>query len=146
MSNIKGLKRLCAALLVFTISMAMTAQTTQPFVGRFFNRETGITLVVNAYEESVEVPGMSFLGTTYGYLSGRGIYGLWLVWKTETNDQEATLHFASDTGSDHQKVRVTMTDATHLEMQTLGTVTFKKAVGRKWVKLDNKLTFEKLKD
>ncbi len=146
MPNFSGLKRMCVALLVIMTSTAMTAQTAKPFVGRFFCREAGITLVLNAYEENVEVPGMSFLGTTYGHLSGRGIYGLWLVWKAETNDQSATLHFTSDTGSDHQKVKVTIPDATHLEMQPLGSVTFKKAVGRKWVKLDSKLTFEKLKD
>ncbi|MGN1353839.1 MAG: hypothetical protein ACI4V2_02900 [Alloprevotella sp.] len=141
-----GLKRMCGAILAFAIATAMMAQTAKPFVGRFFCREAGITLVLNAYEETVEVPGMSFVGTTFGYLSGRGIYGLWLVWQTETDDNAATLHFTSDTGGEHQKAKITMIDATHLELQTVGSVAFKKAVGRKWVKLDGKLTFEKQKD
>lgn len=146
MRLLNGTKRMCGVWLAFAIVTSLAAQTAKPFVGRFFCREAGITLVLDAYEENVEVPGMAFLGKTYGYLSGRGIYGLWMVWQAEIKDQEATLNFTSDSGSDNQKVKLTLVDATHIEMQTLGSVSFKKAVGRKWVKLDSKLIFEKLKD
>ena len=52
----------------------------QPFKGHFYCPETKVHLYLDLYEESIEVPGFSFLGKMQGYMEG-GIYGTWMLMK-----------------------------------------------------------------
>lgn len=51
--------RVFITLLLLLISHSIKAQ--QPFKGKFYSKSNHITLVLDLYESSIEVPGYSFL-------------------------------------------------------------------------------------
>ena len=60
--------RVFITLLLLLISHSIKAQ--QPFKGKFYSKSNRITLVLDLYESSIEVPGYSFLGKMNGYMKG----------------------------------------------------------------------------
>lgn len=104
--------------------------------------EEGITLRIDLYDETIDVPGMELFGPMNGYMGGKGIYGVWMVtsFKIES-DREATLRLSNDQGSETQRIRLTnLTDSTY-QAELQGGVVMKKVVEKKLVKLPSRLTF-----
>ncbi len=114
----------------------------EPWRRRMESPENGLTLVLDLYEESIEVPGMSMFGPMNGYLGGEGVYGVWMVTsKKIVSDTEATLHLSNDLGSETQSVKLTLHGDSLCTFEQTGGSTIKKAVGRKLVKIPSKLEF-----
>ncbi|MCD8266693.1 MAG: hypothetical protein LUC33_06005 [Prevotellaceae bacterium] len=127
--------------LIIALSLAfLSARAQQPWKFRMENTENEVTLCLDLYEESVDVPGMGMFGPMNGYLAGKGVYGVWMVTSCRiVSDKEALIHLSNDQGSETQPVRLTLTsDSTCLFEQTNGNV-IKKAVNRKLVKIPSKL-------
>lgn len=106
------------------------------FTGEFFNNETGFRLHLDLEEESIEIPGMSFLGATNGYLDGKTnnhVYGVWMLLKFELSDdgRKVKLRFSNDIGSDSQDVQLTLIDDDTVKYEALGTNTIRKVEGGK---------------
>ncbi len=106
------------------------------------NKSEQMTLRMNLYEESIDIPGMEFLGPMNGYLSGKGIYGIWMVTSFSIeSDRRATLRLSNDQGSETQSVRLTQqSDSTYL-MELRDGVVVKRADNRKLVKVPNAIVF-----
>ena len=104
--------------------------------------EEGINLCLDLYDESINVPGMEMFGPMNGYMSGKGIYGLWMVtsFKIES-DREATLRLSNDQGSETQRIRLTCLSDSTYQADLQGGVVMKKVEGKKLVKLPSRLTF-----
>lgn len=133
--------------LVCALSFSVHAQTSQntirPFEGHFFCRETGVNLYLNLYEETLSVPGFSFVGKVNGYMKG-GIYGTWMLVKHEIKGKTARLRFSNDIGSDSQDIEFTQTsDSTYVYHATGGNA-IRKAVGRKLVKVTGEMNFKRM--
>lgn len=131
------------------LPVRVEAQALRPLEGVFENKEAKLTLHLNAYEETVEVPGMSYLGSLHGYLEGRGVYGTWFVTSCKILEDEvpvtAELRLSNDLGADSQTLRFTAaTDSTYI-YKAIGGNAIRKAVGRKLVKIDGQYTFRRKK-
>lgn len=114
----------------------------RPFEGHFYCSETGVNLYLNLYEENIAIPNFSFLGKTHGYMNGN-IYGTWMLVKHDINKNTATLRFTNDIGSDTQVVEFIQNADSTYSYQTLHGNAIKKAIGRKLVKITNRMTFKR---
>lgn len=134
-------------LLLLTFGVApTTARTAMPtdsttYKATYYNQENRIRLVINLYEEAVDVPGFSFIGPTHGYMSGN-IYGVWIVTSCSIHHNgTATLHLSNDQGADSQTVTLTPQPPRDLLYEAVDGNEIKKVQGRKLVKIPSKLKF-----
>lgn len=120
-------------LLVFLHFVAVHAG--QPWRLSLTSPKEGINLVVDLYEESIEVPTLEDFGPMNGYMDGN-IYGVWYVtsFKLE-NDKMATIKLANDLGSEIQKIQLTQTTDSTWQMKFLGTNVVRRVAGKKLVKV-----------
>lgn len=142
------MKQLFTALLLF-LAFATTAQAQEKslFNGRYVCDETGLQIYLDLDEESIDVPGMSFLGKTNGYLDGKTnnhVYGVWMLMKFSVEGNKAKLRFTNDIGSDSQDITITRIDDTHYEYATTGGNNIRKVVGRKLVKIPATMTLRRI--
>ncbi len=131
------MKKILSCLLLCS---SLSAHADEPWKFEASNSKEEIKLVVDLYEETVDVPGMEMFGPMNGYIQGKGVYGIWMVTSVKIkNDHEATIHLSNDLGSETQTVRLTLpNDSTCVFEQTNGAV-IKKAVGRKLVKISKSI-------
>lgn len=115
----------------------------QPFKGAFYCKDANISIVLDLYEESLEAPDLSFLGKLHGYMSGRGVYGTWLVTDCKIEDKTATIRFSNDVGSDSQTIIFKQKSDSLFDYKAVGGNVIKKAVGRKLVKIEDELLFKR---
>lgn len=123
-----------------TTSCCDSTQCAEPatniFTGDFTNDETGFRLHLNLDEEAIEIPGMSFLGLTNGYLDGKTnnhVYSVWMLLKYEMNadGRKVKLRFSNDIGSDSQDVELTLIDDDTIKYEALGINSIRKVEGGK---------------
>lgn len=109
------------------------------FNGEFISDETGLRLHLDLDAETIEIPGMSFLGPTNGYLDGisnNHVYGVWMLLKFNVDGEKATLRFSNDIGSDSQDVLLSLNPDGTLSYTAMGGNNIKKVEGgRKLVKI-----------
>ena len=118
----------------------------EPFKGTFECCDFKIKLVVDLYEESINVPGMSMFGPLNGYLNGNDLYCTWYVSTVrETDDNSAIVNFSNELGSETQTVELSLKNDSTLTLRQKGGNTLKKVVGKKLQKLPSDLTFKRTK-
>ncbi len=127
-----------------TVGMLFAQEEHKPFVGRFFCPETNITFDMDLYNETLEVPNLGFLGKVNGYLSGRGVYGVWIITTCGINSNIANIRLSDDMGSDTQEVCFRLLNDSLFEYKAIGGNKVRKAVGRKLVKVPDTMIFKKL--
>jgi len=121
-----------------------TTRAAEPFRGTFVGEGIDIKLVVDLYEESVEVPGMEMFGNLNGYLKGKGLYCTWYVSTIrECTDQKAIVHFSNDLGSETQAVEMTFENDSIMNLKEIDGAVFKKVVGKKLSKLPTTFKFKR---
>lgn len=130
-----------ASMLLWTATVSLWAQ--KPFKVTLYSKEEKLNLVLDLYEETVEVPGMEMFGPMQGYLNGN-VYGTWMVTSSEVkNGKKALIRLSNDLGSETQEVELTReNDSTYCFRQLNGAV-IKRAVNRKLIKIPSKIVFLK---
>ncbi|MDE5980929.1 MAG: hypothetical protein K2F69_03175 [Bacteroidaceae bacterium] len=124
--------------------LSTTIGAAEPWKFKAENREMNLTIEADLYEESIEVPGLEMFGPLNGYVSGRGIYGVWAITGVKkVNDNEAVVHFSNDLGSETQAVRLVWENDSTLLLEQKGGTTFKRVENKKLVKLPAKIIFNK---
>lgn len=116
------------------------------FKGDFVSEETGIRLHLDLEDETVEVPGLEFLGPTHGYLDGKTnnhVYGIWTLVKFSVEGNKAKLRFTNDIGSDSQDIVLTYNDDEHIDYNTAGGNCIRRVENRKLVKTPSSATLKK---
>lgn len=138
-----AMKKILFILFILLIPPYATAQEVDalPFRGTFFCTSEGITLCLDAYRESLTIPGMSFLGKMNGYMMGRGVYGTWMVTSCKVEGRTATLRLSNDMGSDAQTVTFKAINDSTFHYEAIGNNVVRKAVGRKLVKIVPQMNF-----
>lgn len=129
-------------LFLILVLFASVAVARQPFKGKFYNQEYSSNLFIDLYEESIVVPGMEMFGPMNGYLKG-GIYGVWTITSFTLSDDDATatIRLSNDLGSETQEVSLVLLNDSTLSFEQQGSIVIKKAVNKKLVKTERKLTF-----
>lgn len=150
-------------MMLFCISLVATAQNCEQtdsvandiadatevcvFNGDFICDETGLRLHLDLDNESIDIPGMSFLGPTNGYLDGTDnnhVYGVWMLLKFSVEGNKAKLRFSNDIGSDSQDVQLTLNSNGTLQYTAIGANNIKKVEGgRKLVKIPATMTLHR---
>lgn len=112
------------------------------------NKEADIELVINLYEESILVPDMEMFGPMNGYMKGKGIYNTWVVTSCKVkSEQEATLTFSNDLGSETQKATLKLeADSCYHLREVDGSVFKRVGANRKLIKLPDELIFKEVKE
>ena len=139
MNSLRHILLLLLTLATLT-ARAQAGMADQPFKGHYFCRETGLHMVIDLYEPTLEAPGLSFLGKMHGYMQG-GIYGTWMITRFKIKDNKATLRFSNDIGSDSQDIEFCqLTDSTYSYRAVNGNA-IRRAEGRKLVKVTGEMEF-----
>lgn len=116
-------------------AVAQSENTKGPWKCKFNSKEDGIRLVIDLYEESVDVPGMDMFGPMNGYLGGN-IYGVWMLTSFDVkDDKHVSLRLSNDLGSETQECLLTQVNDTLYNLQLKGGVSVKKVVNKKLVKI-----------
>jgi hypothetical protein len=115
---------------------------------KLLNKEANIELVINLYDATIMVPDMEMFGPMNGYMSGKGIYNLWVVTSCKVkNEHEATLTFSNDLGSETQKATLKLEADSCYHLREVDGEAFKKVgPNRKLIKLPTEFIFNKEKE
>lgn len=116
------------------------SQQPRPFEGRYYCAETGLTVYLNLYEETLDVPGYAFLGKMNGYMRG-GIYGTWMLTRYNIEGNKAQLRFSNDIGSDTQDIEFVQVSDSVYAYRAVGGNAIRRAEGRKLVKVTGNMKF-----
>jgi hypothetical protein len=133
--------RLISILLLF----CNVAYAEQPWKVQLFASKEKITLDINLYEESINVPGMEMFGPMNGYLGGN-IYGVWAVTSFKIKKDKAILRLSNDLGSETQEAELTQTSDSTYTLKLLGSTVVKRAEGRKLHKITSTLKMIRNRD
>ena len=124
--------RVFIILFLFLLLTTHSIKAQQPFKGKFYCKSNHISLVLDLYDASIEVPGYNFLGKMNGYSKGE-------------LSNKATLRFVNDIGEDAQEVELTINPDGTYDYKAIGKNLIKKAVGRRLESIPTQLRFELLK-
>lgn len=128
-----------------TAANSLTTTTAVPdstiYRATYYDSQTRIRLVINLYDETVNVPGYSFIGPTHGYMSGN-LYGIWIVTSCRIHPNgSATLHLTNDQGADSQTIQLTPQPPKNMMYEAVGGNEIKRVQGRKLVKIPARINF-----
>ena len=122
--------------------VAVAQSTSNPYKGTFVCKKAQITFHLNAYDENIDVPGLSFLGKTNGYLSGTGVYGIWMITSCQKQGDALRIRLSNDTGSDSQTIIFKQVNDSIFSYKAVGGNVIKKVQHRKLVKIEDALEFQ----
>ena len=126
------------------MSLSCLAQTDKPFKGKFYNDEYQIYLRIDAYEQSLTVPGQEIFGEVPGYLSSKRDSRVWLVTDITVKDnRSATIDVINDYGSEDFIALLTLDDEGNITMKHQEGSTYKIVVKNKYVKIPSKIVLKK---
>lgn len=122
-------------------AICCTAQTDEPFTGKFQNEEYGLTLSIALETESVEVPRHELYGELPGYLVKTGTNYYWLITSADIDGNKARVSLINDYGSEDLEATLTLDSDTLLWLKQGNGSTIKVPNKGKWVKLPGTLGF-----
>lgn len=114
----------------------------QPWKLSLIDPEENITLKMDLYEESIDVPGMEMFGPMHGYLGGN-IYGVWTITSFKIKKDKAVIRLSNDLGSETQEAELMQTSDTTYTLKLTGSTVVKRAEGRKLHKITSTLKMVK---
>ena len=138
--------KLFISLALSVISLSCQAQEAQPFKGKFYNEEYQIYLTIDAYEQSLRVPGQEVFGEVPGYLSSKRDSRVWLLTDvTVKNDHSAVIDVINDYGSEDFTALLTLDGEGNITMKHQEGSTYKIVVKNKYVKIPSKIVLKPVK-
>lgn len=138
-------KSLKTAAMVAAYTFCTAAWAQGPWKMKLTCPEEKIDLVMDLYEESIEVPGMEMFGPMNGYLGGN-IYGVWSITSFKiASEKSASLRVSNDLGSETQKIELTQLNDSTWKMAFVGHSVVKRVNGKKLVKIPDTFLMKKQK-
>lgn len=130
---------------LLALSLCLSANAGKPWKLSLTDPKEKITLDIDLYEESIDVPGMEMFGPMNGYLGGN-IYGVWTVTSFQIKKDKAILRLSNDMGSETQEAELSQTSDSTYTLKLLGSTVVKRAEGRKLHKITPTLKMFKNQD
>lgn len=116
----------------------------EPWRGRFVGEDLRANLVIDLYEESVEVPDMEMFGPMHGYLNGSDVYRMWYVTRAEITDSlHARIRVSNDLGSEAQAIELSFSNDSTLVMRLVDGISIKRVVKSKLQRLPEYVTLHR---
>lgn len=113
--------------------------STEPFRAYLINKEYGVFLRINFYNEDITVPGQELYGKLPGYLSKQHNSFCWLITSVEVKGKRATLQMINDYGSEDLTATLTVESDSVYVLKQLDGSTLKVPNNGKWQKLPKTL-------
>ena len=138
-------KILTMACLLVLLATGMQGQQadSSPFRAYIYNKEYGVYMRINFYEQDVIIPWQDLLGPLPGFLSKDGSSYCWIVTEATVAGRKAELEMVNDTGSDDLRATLEQKDdSTYVLRQGNGS-TIKVPNNNKWQKLPATLVFKR---
>lgn len=129
------MKHIVSLVALFTTTFAFA---NGPWKLNLIDPKEKVTLTIDLYEESIEVPGMEMFGPMNGYLGGN-IYGVWSITSFKIEKDKAVLRLSNDLGSETQEAELTQSSDTTYTLKFKGSTVVKRAEGRKLHKITSTL-------
>lgn len=130
---------------LLALSLCLAIHAGKPWKLSLTDPKEKITLDIDLYEESIEIPDMEMFGPMNGYLGGN-IYGVWTVTSFQIKKDKAILRLSNDMGSETQEAELTQTSDSTYTLKLLGSTVVKRAEGRKLHKITPTLKMIKNRD
>ena len=130
---------------LLALSLCLAVHAGKPWKLCLTDPKEKITLDIDLYEESIDVPGMEMFGPMNGYLGGN-IYGVWAVTSFHIKKDKAILRLSNDMGSETQEAELSQTSDSTYTLKLLGSTVVKRAEGRKLHKITPTLKMIKNRD
>ena len=130
---------------LLALSLCLAVHAGKPWKLSLTDPKENITLDIDLYEESIEVPDMEMFGPMNGYLGGN-IYGVWTVTSFQIKKDKAILRLSNDMGSETQEAELTQTSDSTYTPNLLGSTAVKRAAGPELPKLTPTLKMIKNRD
>lgn len=122
---------------------AVCAFAETPWKVRLQNKDEQVSVNINLYEETVNVPGMEMFGPMNGYLMGKGVFGTWMVTSFEIeSDKRARIRFSNDQGADTQEVRLTWQSDSTCLFEIPERVVIRKVINKKFHPITEKFVLK----
>lgn len=139
--------------LILSIALATVLPTQAQhanFNGLLVSQETGLRLHLDLDAETIEVPGMSFIGETHGYLDGisnNHVYGVWMLIHHKIEGNTVKLRFSNDLGGDSQDILLKQVNDSTFSYTAMGGNAIRKVEdGRRLVKIPSTMTLQRKHD
>lgn len=136
-----------AILMLLLTATATKAQDKRTFQGTLTNKELGVFLVINFYDNDITIPGQEVFGQMPGYFGADKDLRRWPVVSAQIakDGKSANLVMTNDYGSEDLTATLFLNpDSTYTLRQDEGS-TLKIAVERKWVKMPKRLDLKRTK-
>lgn len=139
------MKKLFTTIAVFAICAAAYAQKTlKPFNAYLYNKEYGVYLQINFYEQDINVPGQELYGPLPGYLGKERNSFCWVITSAKLKDEKtAEVAFINDYGSEDFKALLTQQNDSTYMLKHLEGSALKVPSNGKWQKLPTMLEMKR---
>lgn len=113
----------------------------QPFRARIYNKEFKVFMVINAYEQNIEVPGQEIFGEMAGYFRSDDDSRCWLITSCElsADGKSLALSITNDYGSEDLEATLSVNSDGVYTLKQLSGSQIKIARNKKWVKIPKSL-------
>lgn len=113
----------------------------QPFRARIYNKEYKVFMILNAYEQNIEVPGQEIFGEMAGYLRSDDDSRCWLITSCEISEdgKSIALSITNDYGSEDLEATLSVNGDGVYTLKQLSGSQIKIARNKKWVKIPKQL-------
>lgn len=131
------MKRLFTIITICMVCIGMSAQKRlRPFNAYLYNKEYGIYLQINFYEQDINVPGQELYGPLPGYLGKERNSFCWVITSAKLkNDKTAEVAFINDYGSEDFTALLTQQNDSCYTLKHLDGSTLKVPKNGRWQKL-----------
>ena len=113
------------------------------FIGKIYNDELKVNIVMNLVDKNVTVPQQDIFGNVDGYMACKGTEHVWTIVTSEVKGHTAHIEMINNYGSEDVSATLTLEkDGTYTYKHESGS-TLKFPVGQKWHKIPTKVVFKK---
>ena len=138
-------KSVFVLVLSLMVTLGCYAQTRpdSTFIGKIYNDEYKINIVMNLVDKNVTVPQQDIFGNVDGYMACTGTEHVWTIVTSEFEGHTAHIEMINNYGSEDVSATLTLEkDGTYTYKHVSGS-TLKFPLGLKWHKIPTKVIFKK---
>ena len=138
------MKKLFAVVLITLSILSTHAQKrNEPFHAYLYNKEYGVYLRIDFYNEFITIPGQELYGQLPGYLGKKHNSFCWVITSVKVNGKTAELQMINDFGSEDLTATLTVESDSLYRLKQIEGNTLKVPKNGKWQKLPKTLDFKR---
>lgn len=145
--NLDKMNKKCILLLVLLMLVTFGSyaqdRPDSTFIGKIYNDELKVYIVMNLVDKNVTVPQQDIFGNVDGYMGCTGTEHVWTIVTSEVKGHTAHIEMINNYGSEDVSATLTHEKDGSYTYKHLSGSTLKFPVGQKWHKIPSKVVFKK---